>query len=250
MWQVTLLVPEQKIPDWLSKITVPGKDETAVRSDIQSRFEIMSLKHKQHHFGPVVFLFNRLNKCLLILLSFSNPRNTLILSLSILITSNALLNCTFGVYNPLQLQFSLPDLCIWKKLLHILQGVPGSKKRSCKVAHVPWSFPITILYMYPCLKCMKNNVCHAELYNNKILTKVKVPLYIAGCSPIDPRWEVGWRIHFGKREQEVKWLWGRRGITACLKNWTVVVYSLSQGAKRTLMEQEAGETWMLKRAGT
>lgn len=39
--QLTLLMIDQKIPYWLIKIMFLGKDETAIRSGIKSRFGIM-----------------------------------------------------------------------------------------------------------------------------------------------------------------------------------------------------------------
>ena len=40
-WHITLLVHDQKIPDWLSKTTFLEEAETAIRSGIKSRFGIM-----------------------------------------------------------------------------------------------------------------------------------------------------------------------------------------------------------------
>lgn len=41
MRQITLLVLDQEIPDWLIKVMFLGEAETAIRSDIKSRFGLM-----------------------------------------------------------------------------------------------------------------------------------------------------------------------------------------------------------------
>lgn len=50
-----LLVLNQKILDWLIKILIVGKAETAIRSGLVSRIGIMEYYLEQCHFGPVVF---------------------------------------------------------------------------------------------------------------------------------------------------------------------------------------------------
>lgn len=51
---------DQNIPDWLFKITFLVKVKTAFKSDIKSRFGIMSFSTSDTIFGPVIFLFNNL----------------------------------------------------------------------------------------------------------------------------------------------------------------------------------------------
>lgn len=53
--------------------------------------------------------------------------------------SNFLPNYSLRICHPFQLEFSSPDLSMWRNFLTSL-GVPGSKKRSCEVA--PYTFII------------------------------------------------------------------------------------------------------------
>ena len=41
LWQISFLVLDQKIPDWSIKMTFLVEVETAIRSGIKSRFDIM-----------------------------------------------------------------------------------------------------------------------------------------------------------------------------------------------------------------
>lgn len=57
MWQIMLLVLDQKFSDWLIKIMFLflGEGETAMESGIKSKFGIMGFQHAWHHFGSMVF---------------------------------------------------------------------------------------------------------------------------------------------------------------------------------------------------
>lgn len=53
-----LIVTDQKIPDWLVKITFLGNVKTAIRLSIKSKFGIIGFSTSDAIWEPVVFLFN------------------------------------------------------------------------------------------------------------------------------------------------------------------------------------------------